>query len=88
VSNTNPYFNSGESLAQCNHEDSLVPNQHPAVIARSWFVNGAMDENGVLIPIALDPNSWSEEDDANRLVNLLPALSHYPVAPAPEAGQE
>ena len=63
------------------------PEPPPAVIARSWFLNGAMNEDGVLIPIALDPNSWSEEDDSNRLVNLLPAASHYPVVPAPEAGQ-
>jgi hypothetical protein len=63
------------------------PEPAPAVIARSWFLNGARDDDGVLIPIALDPNSWSEEDDASRLVALLPAASHYPVLPAQEAGQ-
>jgi hypothetical protein len=63
------------------------PEPAPAVIARSWFLNGARDDHGVLIPIALDPNSWSEEDDASRMVNLLPAASLYSVASVPEAGQ-
>jgi hypothetical protein len=63
------------------------PEPGPAVIARSWFLNDAKDDEGVLIPIAMDPTSWSEEDDASRLVAMLPAASLYPVASVPEAGQ-
>jgi hypothetical protein len=63
------------------------PEPGPAVIARSWFLNDARDDEGVLIPIAMDPDSWSEEDDASRLVAMLPAASHYPVLPAQGGGQ-
>ena len=59
----------------------------PAVLAREWFLNDVRDDEGEIIPIAMDPNSWSEADDADRLVAMLPAGSRYPVASVPEAGQ-
>ena len=63
------------------------PEPAPAVLARSWFLNDARDDKGVIIPIDMDPTSWSEEADASRLVAMLPAASLYPVASVPEAGQ-
>ena len=59
----------------------------PAVLAREWFLNDARDDEGAIISITMDPTSWTEEDDASRLVAMLPPGSLYPVASVPEAGQ-
>jgi hypothetical protein len=62
------------------------PEPSPAVIARSWFLNDTRDEDGELIPVALDHKCWSVADASNGLMELLPPGSHYPVQ-YPEAGQ-
>ena len=63
------------------------PEPAPAVIARSWFLNDTRDEDGELIPVALENKCWSVADDSNPLLNLLPAASLFPVVQDPEAGQ-
>jgi hypothetical protein len=62
------------------------PEPAPAVIARSWFLDDTRDENGELIPVALEHKCWSVADASTGLMELLPPGSHFPVQD-PEAGQ-